>query len=518
MAGIEVLSPLDGAPLGLYAPAGAEAVQAAMAAARREAGPWSARSVAERAGVLRPLRRLILERADEIVERLCRLTGKVPADALLGEIYPVLDLLRYYEENAAKVLAPRRVPTPPLAFPFAHAYVEQRPHGVAAIISPWNYPFQLSLVPTITALLAGNTVCLKPSELSLPIGDLMRELFDAVPGLGPLLHILPGAGETGRLLVEAGPDLVFFTGSVATGRKIMAAASARLTPLILELGGKDAMLVFDDAPFERAVRAAVYGAFINSGQMCISVERALVQRGIYPAFVEAAVAETARLNVAADGDLGAMTSPAQIAIVEEHYRDAMAKGAKASGPLRKEGRYLHPVVLWDVNPSMKIMREETFGPLLPIMPFDGEDEAVGLANDSEFGLNGSVFTADLERGKRVASRLDLGGCAVNDVIKNVGHPGLPFGGVKRSGFGRYHGAEGLLAFSRPASILANSGRMATEPNWFPYGEQRYRDLRGFVDFVYGEGPLLARFRRNWSALKSFRQFFTFNLRQKLRQP
>jgi hypothetical protein len=176
------------------------------------------------------------------------------------------------------------------------------------------------------------------------------------------------------------------------------------------------------------------------------------------------------------------------------------------------------VVLWDVSPDLRLLREETFGPLLPIMPFDTEDEAIRLANDSPFGLNGSIFTADLARGKRVAARLDLGGCAINDVIKNVGHPGLPFGGAKLSGFGRYHGPEGLLAFSRPTAILANSGRMATEPNWFPYGGERYRNLRGFVDFLFGTGSPVQRFRRNWPALRSFRQFFTFNLRQTLKRP
>jgi hypothetical protein len=170
-------------------------------------------------------------------------------------------------------------------------------------------------------------------------------------------------------------------------------------------------------------------------------------------------------------------------------------------------------VLWDVDHSMKLMQEETFGPLLPVMPFDDESEALRLANDSSFGLNGSVWTADLEKGERIASRLQVGGCAVNDVVKNVGHPGLPFGGVKQSGFGRYHGPEGLRSFTQPVSILVNSGRMPREPNWFPYSRQRYRDLRGFMDFVFGEGSLLRRFGRNWTSLKSFREFFTFNLRQ-----
>ncbi|MGZ8245128.1 aldehyde dehydrogenase family protein, partial [Methylomagnum sp.] len=487
MSRIEVRSPLDSRLLGVYETPDEAEVRQAVASARSEFERWSAVPLAARVCAVRELRRLILDRADDIVDLVCQVTGKVPTEALLGEIYPTLDLLRHYERHAPHILARRRVPTPPLAYPFAHAYVEQRPFGVAAVISPWNFPFQLSVIPAVTALLAGNAVCLKPSELSLPVGALIGELCGRVEALAPVLRVVPGDGETGRHLVEAAPDLIFFTGSVATGRNIMAAAARNLTPLILELGGKDAMIVFDDAPFERAVRAAVYGAFANSGQMCVSVERLYVQRRRYREFVDAVIAGTGTLRVGGgvDHELGAITSPRQIAIIEDHYRDALDRGAQASGPLRRDGAFQHPVVLWDVDHSMKVMREETFGPLLPIMPFDTEAEAVALANDSAFGLNGSVWTGDPARGKRIAARLRVGGCAINDVIKNVGHAGLPFGGVKHSGFGRYHGPEGLLAFTQPVSVLANAGRMAREPNWFPYSAGHYRNLRGFVDFVFG---------------------------------
>jgi len=498
---------------------GGETVRERLHAARAAFAAWSSLKPAERASHLAALRRVVLRRTDEIVDVVCRETGKVPTEALLGEIYPTLELMRYYEKHAAKILAKRAVPTSPLAYPFSYAYVEQRPLGVVAVISPWNFPFQLSLIPAVTALLAGNTVCLKPSELCGAVGELIEDLLRDAECFHGALQVLPGDGQTGRQLIEAGPDLIFFTGSVVTGRTIMELAARNVTPSILELGGKDPMIVFDDAPWERTVRAAVYGAFANSGQMCVSVERAYVQRGIYRQFVKAVIAQAGELRVglASDNDYGAITSPRQIAVIEDHYRDAVARGAKASGPLHREGSLIHPVVLWDVDHSMKLMREETFGPLLPVMPFDNEDEAVCLANDSEFGLNGSVWTTDLEKGRRVAARLRAGGCAVNDVIKNVGHPGLPFGGVKQSGFGRYHGPEGLLSFTQPVSILVNSGRMTLEPNWFPYSERRYRDLRGFMDFVFGEGSLLSRFRRNWDALKSFREYFTFNLRQKLKK-
>ena len=490
-------------------------VRAELTAAREAFPAWSSTPVAERLANLAALRRAILRRSDEIVSAVCRDTGKVPTEVLLGEIYPTLELLRYYEREAPRILKRRKVPTSPLAYPFSRAYVDQRPFGAVAVISPWNFPFQLSMVPAVTALAAGNTVCLKPSELCGSVPALVADICGAVPGLGNVLRVLSGDGRVGQALVEAGPDLVFFTGGVATGRAVMAAAARNGIPVILELGGKDAMIVCDDAPWERTVRAAVYGAFAGSGQMCIAVERLYVQRTIYSRFIEAVAAATRELRVGAgeDCELGRMTSVRQIEIVEAHYHDAVNKGAKVSGPLRREGAFVHPVVLWDVNHSMRIMREETFGPLLPVMPFDDEDAAVRLANDTPFGLNGSVWTADLVRGQRIAARLSVGGFAVNDVIKNAGHPGLPFGGVRQSGFGRYHGPEGLLAFAHPVSVLVNSGRMPQEPNWFPYSSQRHRDLRGFIDFVFGDGTLPQRLVRNWSALKSFRQFFTFNLRQ-----
>jgi acyl-CoA reductase-like NAD-dependent aldehyde dehydrogenase len=223
-----------------------------------------------------------------------------------------------------------------------------------------------------------------------------------------------------------------------------------------------------------------------------------------------------RLKVGHDqeSDLGAMTSPRQFAIIEEHYRDALAQGAKASGSLQREGNYVSPVVLWDVHHGMKVMREETFGPLLPVMPFTGEDDAIKLANDSDFGLNASIWSCDIAKAQRVASGLQAGNWAINDVLKNIGHAGLPFGGVKKSGFGRYHGAEGLRNFTYPVSGLTSRSRLPKEPNWFPYSEERYQQFRGYMDFIYGEGPLYGRISRNWGALQAFREYSAFDLMQR----
>lgn len=507
---IKAFSPLDGCHLGDFLPPEPDALQKVIRQSRLAQAAWSSRPVAERVSLIADLRGVIMARLDESIRIICRTTGKVPTEALLGEIYPVLEQARYYESEATRILARQTVETSPLAYPGSRAYIEQRPFGVVAIISPWNFPFQLSMIPALSALLAGNAVIIKPSELSLPVGELMAELFSAVPELAPLVAVVPGDGETGQSLMDAGPDLIFFTGSGATGRRVMERASRQLMPLIMELGGKDAMIILEDAPFERAVRAAVYGAFTNSGQVCISVERALVARPLYARFVQAVVEMTARLRVGAeaDCDLGAMTSARQIDTVVAHYQDAIERGAKASAPLRRDGQFLHPVVLWDVTPAMRVWQEETFGPLLPIMAFDHPDEAIEQANAGELGLNGSVWTRDTEKGEAMASRLQVGGCAINEVIKQVGHPGLPFGGVKRSGFGRYRGAEGLLAFSQSISVMVNDAHLDQEPNWFPYSAKGYDHLRGLVDCMHGPGHWVQRLGRNWKAMRSFQGYLS----------
>lgn len=519
MSSIDVFAPADGRLLGTYTNPAPEQVQAHLNRARAAQPAWAALPAAERGRRLGKLVQVLMARREEIIGLVCSVSGKVPSDALLGEILPLLEFLKFIEARAGRLLARRKVATSPLLFPFAYAYEERQPYGVVAVIAPWNYPFQLAAFPVLSALATGNAVCLKLSELSLPVGDLIQSLFAEVEGLGDCLQVIPGDGRVGQALIDAGPDLVFFTGGTATGQRVMEAAAKQVIPLILELGGKDPMLVFDDAPLPRTVNGAVYGAFNNSGQTCIAVERVYVQRGIYQTFIDAAVSVAAQLRVGAavDADCGAISSPRQMDIIEAHYNDAIAKGAKSSGPLRRDGAYLQPVVLWDVDHSMRVMREETFGPLMPIMPFDSEEQAIELANDSELGLHASVWTTDIERGRRVASRLRVGGCSVNDVIKLAAHPELPFGGVRRSGFGRYHGPEGLLSFCQAKSILVNAAKTRTEPNWFPYTEKSYAALLGFIDFLFGPGSIRERGRRNWRSLMAFRDYTTLNLRQRLKR-
>lgn len=516
MHSIRAVSPIDGEPLGEFAFSSTESIRRQMRAARVAGASWAKLSVKSRAAILGKFVPLLLTELDSICDIIVGSTGKVRTEALLGELYPILDLLKFYQKHADLILRRQGVVTSPFAFPGATAGIERRPYGVVAIISPWNYPFQLTMAPLLTALYAGNAVIFKTSELSLPIGQLIFELCRRLDLPENLVQCVVGDGAAGTELIDAGPDLVFFTGGLATGRAVMQRAAQHPTPVLLELGGKDPMLVFADANLQRAADAALYGGFCNSGQACVSVERLYVQQSCFDEFLALLQQGAAKLQVGHGeyGDLGAMVSERQFDVVKAHYDDAIAQGAKASGPLERQGNYVRPVILWQVNHDMRVMREETFGPLLPVMAFEDEDQAIQLANDSDLGLNASVWSNDIAKAERIAGQLQVGNWVINDVLKNIGHPGLPFGGVKKSGFGRYHGAEGLRQFSYPVSGLTSRSHLPKEPNWFPYSDQRYRQFKGYIDFVYGSGPLLQRIKRNWPALEAFKQYSAFDLTQR----
>lgn len=477
----EKRSPVTGALLGRFEITDARGVEAAVARARAAFPAWRDTPLTERLATLTRFKAVLRAQGEAYAARISEDTGKPRVDALMTELLPTVATIDWFESNAAKVLARKKVPGS-ILFPGKRGYVEHFPMGVIGVISPWNFPFNLSVIPVLSALVAGNTVVLKPSEVTPITGEVVRDAF-ARAGLPPgVVEVVQGDGTTGAALTEAAVDKLFFTGSVATGRRVMAAAAKRPIPVELELGGKDAMIVCADAHLERAARAAAWGGLVNCGQMCISIERIFVEAGAYDRFVSLLEAEVARVKVGGPdegADMGPMTFPRQLETVERHVEDALAKGAtlRAGGArLDRPGQFFAPTLLTDVTPAMEIYAEETFGPVLPVVKVANADEAVRMANAHQYGLNASVWTRDVSKGLALASRLECGQVTVNEVVTSVGHPALPFGGVKNSGFGRYHGPDGLLAFSHTKAILVDRGLLPREPFWFPY-ERKYEPMK-----------------------------------------
>ncbi|MFC4160573.1 aldehyde dehydrogenase family protein [Chitinimonas lacunae] len=459
----------------LDTPATAPAIAAVYERARKAQAEIARLPVKARLALIDRLAQVLLKRREEIVERVVAATGKCETDAIVGEIFAVLDNLDFLRKHADRLLADRKVATP-LAMLGKRSRVWYEPLGVVLTISPWNYPFYQAIVPLSIALVAGNASVYKPSEFT-PLTGLVESVL-AEAGFGQdWVQVVYGDGTVGAALVDGGPDKVFFTGSVATGRKIMARAAERLIPVELELGGKDPMLVFADATLERAVAGAMWGAYTNTGQSCTSVERLLVERPIYEAFKARLVAESQKLKLGTDrdSDIGRMTTARQIEIVRELRDDALARGARQLTGLDWDGEseWIPPIVLEGCTPQMRVMQEEAFGPLLPIVPFDTEEQAVTLANQTIYGLSASVWSADRARAERVARRLLVGNVAINNVMITEGNHALPFGGAKQSGIGRFKGAEGLHGFCNIKSVMIDADSAKYEANWYPFTADKY---------------------------------------------
>src|SRR5581483_4137082 len=410
---IAVRSPATGAPVAEHEVADREAVAAAVARAREAQAAWAERSFAERARVLRAVRDRFVEEKDRIADVVSAETGKPRHDVFANELLYVCDAIGFWGARAARWLADQHVR--PHLLLTKRAYVSYLPLGVVGIIGPWNFPFTLTIGEAIPALMAGDAVVIKPSEVTPGSAAIGAELAAAAGLPAGLLQVVTGYGETGRHLVDLA-DMICFTGSVETGRKVAARCGELLKPVTLELGGKDPMVVLRDADLERAANACVYGALVNAGQVCISVERVYVEAPVYDAFVAKVVDKVRQVRQGVpDGDLvemGAMTFPPQIEKVERHVRDAVARGARVlvGGRRRTDlpGLFYEPTVLVDVTHDMEVMREETFGPVIPIMRVADAEEAVRLANDSRYGLDASVWTRDRAREAAVARRIESG--------------------------------------------------------------------------------------------------------------
>jgi acyl-CoA reductase-like NAD-dependent aldehyde dehydrogenase len=455
-------------------------------------------SVRDRVRETGKLKKYILQHKEEIVDRIVSETGKPRLEAMLTEIFPSLDLLDHYEKHAVKYLRDEKVSTP-ILLTGKQSRIYYEPIGPVLIISPWNYPFNLSMTPIITALVAGNSVVFKPSEYT-PLKGVLEAIIEGSGFLRgtPVLQVVYGGKETGRLLNNGRPAKIFFTGSERAGKSIMAHAAQFLTPVELELGGKDPMIVFDDVDLDRTVNGALWGSMTNTGQTCTSVERIYVQDTLYPEFVKRLKQGIEKLRhpltERGDGgelalDMGCMTTDFQIHKVEHQIQDAVGKGAviEAGGMRMDESHVFPPTLISHVTPDMHIYAEESFGPITTIAPFKTEEEAVRLANDSPYGLSASVWTRDMERADRVTRAIVTGNVSINNVLATQGNSGLPFGGTKMSGFGRYKGAHGLYSFSTVKAVMIDKQGPKQEVNWYPYTAEKYSLVSKMLDQLYAGG-------------------------------
>jgi acyl-CoA reductase-like NAD-dependent aldehyde dehydrogenase len=492
---VSSVNPATGEVLREWECAGETEVFAAVARARAAQAAWAELGVAKRIAVLREFQQKLLQKKSEIAEVITREAGKPLAEALTTEILVVLDAVRFLIDTAHRLLSEEKLPHGNLATRLKSGRIIREPYGVVGIISPWNYPFSIPATEAMAALVAGNAVVLKPSEFTSLVALELASLLRAAGVPRDIVQVVVGDGATGAALIHAPIDKLIFTGSVATGKRIAGMAAERLLPVVLELGGKDPMLVLDDADVDVASSAAVWGAFVNAGQTCLSVERCYVHRSLYEAFLNASAEKTKRLRVGPgldhETDVGPMIHDRQLRAVEEHVQDAAARGARVlSGGtrLREVGaNFYAPTVLADVTQDMRIMREETFGPVLPVMPFDSDEEAILLANDSQYGLAASIWTRDATRGERLARRIQAGTVMVNDVVSCFGISEAPHGGVKSSGIGRAHGRFGLDEMVRLKYVDIDRMPRMKKVWWYGYGRSFLRQIEGFLDFQFARG-------------------------------
>lgn len=466
-----------------------QAVAAAVVRARQAQQNWEAIGLKERIHFLKRLRKTIFENRERIVETVIRETGKPRQDAFAMEVYSACDHITYWCKNAKKTLVEETLPAPGILRFMKKLTVTYKPLGVVGLIKPWNGPFAMAAWYAVQAMLAGNSVVIKGSEVT-PFSYKIFEEMCQLAGLPDgVCQVLMGDGATGAALLEQPLDKLCFTGSVATGRKIARSCAERLIPYSLELGGKDAMIVCDDANLDDAAHGAVWGGCINTGHFCCGVERIYVEEGVYDAFLAKVIEQAKAVRIGQkhgyDEDMGAVFWDRQMAIIQAQVEDARERGATihCGGEKCAElpGLYYKPTVMTGVEEDWDIMSKETFGPVLPIVKVKNVEEAVTRANDSEYGLHGSVWTQDINKGFRIARQIETGSMSINEIHLMAGMMPVPFAGVKESGVGGINGMYSLRSFCHAQPIL--SGKYTGQQSGFPYERKKYEQMEKFLGFV-----------------------------------
>lgn len=486
----DIKSPVTLESIGQIESASAEEVQAAVDRARKAQSEWAQRSFDERAEVLWRLVDQFVARQDDIIELVVKETGKALNEAIAMEVLAPCMQISHYAKRAKKYLA-SEVKRPAGIMRFSKKVtLHYQPLGVVGLITPWNGPVALAANPLAQALMAGNAVVHKPSEVTPFSAVLLEEMTQAAGLPKDLYQVIQGDGQTGAALIDAGVDKVSFTGSVATGRKVGEACGRNLIPVTLELGGKDAMIVCADADLDRAADGAVRGSFFNTGHYCCGTERVYVPEAIYEPFVERVVAQAKSLTQTQSGacDVGAVFWDKQMDIIEAHMQDARDKGATVlvGGERNRSlsGYFFPPTVVVDVDHNMDLMRLETFGPVVAIQKVKDEAEALRLANDSDYGLSGNVWTTDLEKGAKIGEQMVTGSVSVNDIAVTYGIPEAPFGGVKDSGVGQVNGQVGIRGYCHVHPVIVDTTKKKAQGG-YPYTPESAEGLKKMVKTVFG---------------------------------
>jgi succinate-semialdehyde dehydrogenase/glutarate-semialdehyde dehydrogenase len=503
------INPATGATLGYFEKTLTTALPQIMARACVAQAAWGRVSLAERCARLRDLRYRIMGSRDALADAVVAESGKPRVEALFADIFVAVDTAAYFAKNAQRLLSPERVPHHSMAAKGKSGKLTYEPLGVIGIVSSWNYPLAIPMSQIIPAVVAGNSVICKTSDFTPHCGALIEKLFADAGFPKDLVTVVQGGAEVGQALIDADADKVLFTGSVATGRRVAEACAKRLIPTVLELGGKDAMLVLADANLDVASSAAVWGSYTNCGQVCLSVERLFVEQSVSDEFAARCVAKTKKLRLGPGDDpatdVGPMIRPQHVQRMVDLVEDAVSRGARVlcGGHPRADlgANFFEPTVITNVDSTMKLFQEETFGPILAIQTVANSKEAITRANDSPFALSASVWTRDAARGMAIAAELRAGAVMVNDAISYFAIAEAPHGGCAASGWGRTHGKAGLMEMVRTKYIDVDRLPGREKPWWYRYGAELEHAADAFLQFEYGRG-LATRLRNVRGALKT----------------